>query len=101
MPNVKGFTAAQMAAINAMIAAAITEAVATTVAAMQAAPALAATKTTVAKTVTQGKHDSFTQRLARGIATTNDVISKDGNWTADLLAELEVRIVSATVSGTG
>jgi hypothetical protein len=102
MSNVKGFTASQMDIINAMLAAAVTEAVATTVAAMSA-PAMQATP--VPRTLAKAKHNSITERLHRVAVKTataiNDAAGTTSNFAADKLSTLEVKAVPAVVKTTG
>ena len=102
MSNVKGFTASQMDIINAMLAAAVTEAVATTVAAMSA-PAMQATP--VPRTLAKAKHNSITERLHRVAVKTATVINNaagaTSNFAADKLSTLEVKAVPVVVKTTG
>jgi len=102
MSKVKGFTASQMDIINAMLAAAVTEAVATTVAAMSASAMQASP---VPRTLANAKHNSITERLHRVAVKTATVINNaagaTSNFAADKLSTLEVKAVPAIVSTTG
>lgn len=103
MSNIKGFTATQMSVINEAVAKAVAEAIVATMQAMPSAtetvPALPTPE--VKLTLAQAKNQSITQRLARGVASVNNVIGSGGNWAADKLSTFEVNAVPAVVKTTG
>ena len=102
MSNVKGFTAAQMININAMIAAAVSEAVVTTIATMQAAQAVAPVAAPAApKTLAEAKNGSFTMKADRMATFIVDSLGKGGHKLSDVMSTVEVMAVPAIVSSTG
>jgi len=102
MSTVKGFTDAQMSMIRELVANAVAEAVITT---MQAMPPKVGTgpacASSVKLTLAQAKEQSFTQRIRRGVAQTNDVIGAGGNWVADKVATAEVQAMPFLQKDTG
>jgi hypothetical protein len=88
------FTAAQMATVNQMIAEAVAQAVVATMQAMPSAMSTgSASAPSVKLTLAQAKEQSFTQRIRRGVAATNDFVGAGGNWAADKLAAAEVQAI--------
>jgi hypothetical protein len=103
MSNIKGFTATQVSLINELVAKAVAEAI---VATMQAIPsaldAVPALPTPAAKlTLAQAKDQSFTQRIRRCVAATNDFVGAGGNWATDKLAAAEVQAMPFIQKNTG
>ena len=102
MSKVKGFTGAQMTVINEMVAKAVAEAV---VATMQVMPSAISTGSasapSVKLTLEQAKAQSFTQRIRRGVAATNNFVGAGGNWAADKLAAAEVQAMPFIQKNTG
>jgi hypothetical protein len=102
MSKVKGFTDAQMSMIHEMVANAVAEAVITTMQAMPSAMSTgSASAPSVKLTLAQAKEQSFTQRIRRGIAASNDFVGAGGNWAADKLAAAEVQAMPFIQKNTG